>query len=196
MENMELTPRDYFVASIMDLLRIDQNNPINIATVTSLTNCLPNKEFVNFMTYMAKSNNDYKKPIEVVASSVLSFQKLREYQLINNGLEAEIKELVDKCRIISDYAYDNKPKGFNFNHFAAAATWNNFPKQFTLGEVEILDRVGGCKRWLLEYQENKFYEDLLEVKIQLVLTRPAAPAIKYNPSEVLKKLSLEHRQSA
>ena len=117
---MNTTPnaRDYFISSLMDLIKINTENPMNIATVEQLAGAIPQNEFVNFIAFIAKSDNDYKKPIEVIASAVKEFERLRTNQVKNSGMENEIKALVDKCRYVSNIAYDRKPKGLNFTQWA------------------------------------------------------------------------------
>ena len=112
---------------------------MNIATVEQLAGAIPQNEFVNFIAFIAKSDNDYKKPIEVIASAVKEFEKLRANQVKNSGMENEIKALVDKCRYVSNIAYDRKPKGLNFTQWALTANFLNFPNVFTKDEQFLLN---------------------------------------------------------
>ena len=192
---MSATPkaRDYFIGSLMDLLKINTENPMSIATVEQITASIPQNEFVNFITFIAKSNNDYKKPIEIIASAVKEFEKLRVDQLKNSGLESEIKTLVDKCRYISNVAYDKKPHGLNFSNFALISTFANFPNAFTKDEQELLSSIGGCKRWLISHDDNSFFEDLLEAKVKSLVNYQTAPALIYEGTSTILKLQLKSR---
>ena len=192
---MSATPkaRDYFISSLMDLLKINTENPMSIATVEQITASIPQNEFVNFITFIAKSNNDYKKPIEIIASAVKEFEKLRANQVKNSGMENEIKALVDKCRYVSNIAYDRKPKGLNFTQWALTANFLNFPNVFTKDEQELLSSIGGCKRWLISRDDNSFFEDLLEAKVKSLVNYQTAPALIYEGTSTILKLQLKSR---
>lgn len=188
------TPRDYFISSLMDLIRINTENPMNIAAVEQMTASIPQKEFINFITFIAKNDNDYKKPIEVIAKAVKEFEELRINQLKNSGLEAEIFKLVDKCRYVSNIAYDRKPKGMNFTGFALRADFTNFPNAFTKEEQNLLERVGGCKRWLISHDDNSFFEDLLEEKTKTLVNYQSSKALSYeNENSTILKLHVKNR---
>lgn len=188
-----LKARDYFISSIMDLLRINSENPMSIATVEQITACIPQNEFVNFISFIAKSNNEYKKPIEIIASAVKEFEKLRIDQLKNSGLESEITKLVDKCRYVANVAYDRKPKGMNFTNFALTSSFINFPNVFTKEEEEILNSVGACRRWLISHDDNSFFEDLLEAKVKSIVNYQTTPALVYEGTSTILKLQLKSR---
>ncbi|WP_108062679.1 hypothetical protein [Poseidonibacter lekithochrous] len=194
MEDLQPTARDYFVSSVMELIRIDTANPMNLGTVEKLTNCIPQNEFLNFIAFLSKKNNDYKKPIEVVGQGVKEFEYLRAEQLKNSGLESDVKKLVDRCRAVVMCLYDRAPKGFTLALFAQKATWDNFGKTFTDEQMKELDGVGGCKRWILEHDENSFFVDLVENKIKSTIMYSKAPVLEYQSSSTMQKLV--HRQSA
>lgn len=180
--------RDYFISSIMDLFRIDTNNPMSIGVIENLTKDIPQNEYINFISFMASSKNDFKKPIEAVSSAVIEFNKLRTEQIQNSGLNSEILKLVDKCRYISNYAFENKPKGLNFTIFALNATFKNFPNQFDENEQKLLNEIGGCKRWLISYDDNSFFEDLVSAKTKTLINYKTAPQIKYEGNKTVKAL--------
>ena len=187
---MNTTPnaRDYFISSLMDLIKINTENPMNIATVEQLAGAIPQNEFVNFIAFIAKSDNDYKKPIEVIASAVKEFEKLRVNQVKNSGMENEIKALVDKCRYVSNIAYDRKPKGLNFTQWALTANFLNFPNVFTKDEQFLLNEIGGCKRWLISHDDNSFFEDLLETKLNKMINYQHTSSLKYQGTNTILKL--------
>lgn len=58
--------RDYFISSLMDLIKINTENPMNIATVEQLAGAIPQNEFVNFIAFIAKSDNDYKNQLKLL----------------------------------------------------------------------------------------------------------------------------------
>ena len=188
--NTSPSARDYFVGSLMDLLKIDTINPINIGVVEQMTNFIPQNEFINFISVIAKSNNDYKKPIEIIGTAVKEFEKIRIEQIKNDGLESEMKQLVDKCRFISNQAYENKPKGLNFAVFALHANFLNFPNAFTPDEQKILLKVGGCKRWLISHDDNSFLDDLIQEKVKSVINYQSTPSISYEQTSILKKIQI------
>lgn len=192
---MNTTPnaRDYFISSLMDLMKINTENPMNIAAVEQMTGSIPQKEFINFITFIAKSDNDYKKPIEVIANAVKEFEQLRVNQVKNSGLEDEIIKLVNKCRYVSTVAYDSKPIGLNFTNFALKASFSNFPNAFTKDEQILLTSVGGCKRWLISHDDNSFFEDLLETKIKSIVSYQMAPSLNYEGTSTILKLKLKNK---
>ncbi|MDD2895483.1 MAG: hypothetical protein PHG81_05625 [Aliarcobacter sp.] len=191
MNNNTPNARDYFVGSLMDLLKIDTINPINIGVVEQMTNSIPQKEFINFISFIAKSNNEYKKPIEIIGTAVKEFEKIRIEQIKNTGLEDEMRKLVDKCRYIATSAYDNKPKGLNFTVFALHANFLNFPNAFTLEEQEILSKVGGCKRWLISHDDNSFLTDLIQEKIKSLINYQSLSSISYESPSIFRKLQIK-----
>lgn len=190
---MNTTPnaRDYFISSLMDLIKINTENPMNIATVEQLAGAIPQNEFVNFIAFIAKSDNDYKKPIEVIASAVKEFEKLRANQVKNSGMENEIKALVDKCRYVSNIAYDRKPKGLNFTQWALTANFLNFPNAFTRDEQNLLTTVGGCKRWLISHDDNSFLTDLIQEKIKSLINYQSLSSISYESPSIFRKLQIK-----
>lgn len=192
---MNTTPnaRDYFISSLMDLMKINTENPMNIAAVEQMTGSIPQKEFINFITFIAKSDNDYKKPIEVIANAVKEFEQLRVNQVKNSGLEDEIIKLVNKCRYVSTVAYDSKPIGLNFTNFALKASFSNFPNAFTKDEQILLTSVGGCKRWLISHDDNSFFEELLESKIKSIVNYQMAPSLSYEGTSTILKLKLKNK---
>lgn len=192
---MNTTPnaRDYFISSLMDLMKINTENPMNIAAVEQMTGSIPQKEFINFITFIAKSDNDYKKPIEVIANAVKEFEQLRVNQVKNSGLEDEIIKLVNKCRYVSTVAYDSKPIGLNFTNFALKASFSNFPNAFTKDEQILLTSVGGCKRWLISHDDNSFFEELLESKIKSIVNYQMAPSLSYEGTSTILKLQLKNK---
>lgn len=100
----------------MDLIKINTENPMNIATVEQLAGAIPQNEFVNFIAFIAKSDNDYKTNWGNCICCKRVWKKWRVNQVKNSGMENEIKALVDKCRYVSNIAYDRKPKGLNFTN--------------------------------------------------------------------------------
>ena len=192
---MNTTPnaRDYFISSLMDLMKINTENPMNIAAVEQMTGSIPQKEFINFITFIAKSDNDYKKPIEVIANAVKEFEQIRVNQVKNSGLEDEIIKLVNKCRYVSTVAYDSKPIGLNFTNFALKASFSNFPNAFTKDEQILLTSVGGCKRWLISHDDNSFFEELLESKIKSIVNYQMAPSLSYEGTSTILKLQLKNK---
>lgn len=190
------TARDFFIASLMDNMRIDIDNPLTAGAIDRATGFIPENEFTNFIAFIAARTNDYQKPIEIIGKGAKEFADLRSEQLKNTGLESEMKRLVDKCRRIANYAYDSKPKGLNFTDFAHRATFANFPNAFSSDEMELLNKVGGCKRWLIDYDEHNFLVELITLKVKATLNYNTTPALKYQPNKTIETLKLGSRRSS
>lgn len=195
MKTKEPTPRDFFVGSLMELIRIDTTNPLNSITVQKLTKNIPQNEFSNFIASVATRSNDYQKPIEIIAKGVREFEKIRIEQLKSAGLEFEVRALVDRCRKVVRAIDERAPKGFNTISFSHNASWENFPNTFTDEEKYLLDAVGGCKRWILEHYENSFFEDLLSHKIKKTITYSRPTGITYKKKEQLVLSDVVRRAS-
>ena len=112
-------------------------------------------------------NDEYKylSGYQKFAKIVRDFKK-QDSNIADDKIVNYCKKLVDKCRHSSCSAYDAKPHGYNFNDFIDTAKFESFKSNsepvFNEKEIELLESVGGCKRWLKDYDENKFLEDLIE----------------------------------
>lgn len=75
--------------------------------------------------------------------------------------EEKARSLVDKCRKAIRSLQEAAPDGFNLYEYSRKASFNTFPNYFKENEIKLLRRVGGCIRWMWDYDTDKFLQDLI-----------------------------------
>lgn len=151
-----------FLAYIVELFNIKSGSKITAMDITNEMNNL-NDPFA-FVQY-AKSNMqnkkyDFKSGLQKFNAMIYDFKEELKNSVCCDS-EDKAKELVNKCRRAVLALLDKAPKGFSLYSYSQKANYSTFPKYFDKKEIEILDAIGGCKRWMNEYDENQFLEDII-----------------------------------
>ena len=85
-----------------------------------------------------------------------------------NQIEVYCKGLIEKCRNTAIIAYNSLPENLSYYEFVNKAKYSMFLNSennqslFNDKEIKLLDAVGGCKRWLNDYDDNKLLEDMIK----------------------------------
>lgn len=154
-----------YVASMLNI-NTDEN-PLVVEDIIEELTKLQNLE--GFRKFMKNNLNnkeyEFKTGFQKFIIMINDFKKL-ENKESENQIEEYCKKLVSKCNAISSIAYENKPKGCSYDTFVEKATFSVFRQgnglAFNTKEIELLEKVGGCKRWLVDYDDNKFLQDLIK----------------------------------
>ena len=99
----------------------------------------------------------YQKFIKLVDS----FNKENKEKLENivlDGMEQKVNDLIHKCRLIVRKLELDRPNNYPIEKLS----YKNIPNYFENSEINLLETVGGFKRWFRDYDENDFKEDLLK----------------------------------
>lgn len=148
------------------LIALSQNYKLEPHTVTLAKELIDNSvidDYTKLLRYVLKSQKfDFLSKLSdaIEKCETPTFNE-------DNQIEDYCKKLVTKCRTISTTAYENKPKGYNFYKFTQIAKYDLFINgetkecAFNKKEIQLLDRVGGCYRWLNDYDSNDFLKDLI-----------------------------------
>lgn len=127
--------------------------------------------FDEFRRYAKEKINskelEFKNPMQKLQSVANSF-KIKHTESNNDTVELYCKKLIDKCRNLAIYAFNSLPDNLTYGGFVSGAKYSMFVNPetndciFSEKEKLLLDDVGGCKRWLIDYDENKLLEDMIK----------------------------------
>ena len=98
----------------------------------------------------------YQKFIKLVDN----FNKENKNKLTSEvleGVELKVNDLIAKCRNIGRIILRDRPNNIPVEKLSYAI----IPNYFEVSEVNLLESVGGFHRWLADYDENDFKEELI-----------------------------------
>lgn len=52
----------------------------------------------------------------------------------------------------------------------------------------LLNEIGGCKRWLISHDDNSFFEDLLETKLNKMINYQHTSSLEYQGTSTILRL--------
>lgn len=92
-----------------------------------------------------------------------SFKEEKEDQLklvVLDGVEEKVNKLINKCRMAYNAIDEKMPEGYPYEK----VSYENIPNYFEKSEINLLEQVGGFKRWFLNmgYDEHQFKKDLIK----------------------------------
>lgn len=161
--SQNITPQD-FLAYIVEQFNIKSGSKITAMDIKHEMSLLPNP--IDFV-YYAKQNMDdakydFKNGLQKFNAMIKDFKEEIKKSVCSDT-EDKAKELVNKCRVAIHNLHDKAPKGFSLYDYSQKASYATFPNYFTKQEIQILDAVGGCKRWMNEYDESLFLENIISI---------------------------------
>lgn len=110
---------------------------------------------------------EFKNPMQKLQSVAHSF-KIRHTEDKSDVIESYCKGLIEKCRNTAIIAYNSLPENLSYYEFVNKAKYSMFLNSennqslFNDKEIKLLDAVGGCRRWLNDYDDNKLLEDMIK----------------------------------
>ena len=125
------------------------------------------KDYDSLFHNLLKSDKfDFLSKLEDAINATQRLNKLSTNDL--EAIELYCKRLIEKCRNLAIYAFNSLPSNLTYGAFVSSAKYSMFVNPetneciFNDKEIQLLDDVGGCKRWLIDYDENKLLEDMIK----------------------------------
>ena len=186
---------EMIVNYLCEVLNIKTDNTLIVLDmVEDLKTIKDLAEFKNYIkSRVANLNDDYRylTGYQKFIKLVDNFNGEKEDQLkltVLDGVEEKVNKLINKCRLAYNTLDDKMPRGYPYEK----VSYENIPNYFDKAEVNLLEQIGGFKRWFTNegYEENEFKQDLIKtVKgARMNFYKKDSNLIKNKDKEVIKRI--------
>ncbi len=164
-----------FIQSICQTLKIDSPTLYTIGTIKDLTKFLQPEQYTEFLVSMFKRNNQYKKPMDILAEVVQEFNKEGKNELfldIEEKAKALIKKVNSAFLSLEKLAHEKEQSLSVFLKNIKDLSFTSFRTNnkciFTDKEIITLLEVDSFENWLSAFMGYISYSlDDLETKLIL-----------------------------